>query len=361
MKKMLRITLLSLPALFSLLSSCAQAGNKDKATPVSVEALLKTEEKYYAGSSIKIPAGWKILQAGNCSDLSFISWDPAQPGKQIFFYGMAPMFYLSAQQKQVDNNYVRMGGMRTPLIGQPVIAPLTPENFIRNFYLFTEMPQAQTAQKLPELYNVEIISVVPQPSHMPGFPATAAMVRALFTDKHKQSLSEGLFLVTVLPFKIAEYGPGANLGLAFSFTGITAPFNQLEPLLPSLNNCLQSFTLDQSYVNNCIQASNEFTKGALKAGRTLSESSSTLTKTWENRSRVDDIASQKRSDAMMGRQRLYDPQTKTVYEVDNTFTDKYRTAPEKYNYKNLQQLPPDDATLWKKPMVNGADHIKRVN
>ena len=124
---------------------------------------------------------------------------------------------------------------------------------------------------------------------------------------------------------------------------------------------MQSFTMSQSYVDNCIRQSNKTTEGILRAGRTLSEASGNITKAWQNKSRTEDIISQKRSDAMMGRQRLYDPQTKTVYEVDNTFTDKYKMDPGKYNLRNLQQLPPDDYNLWKTPMVQGADHIKRIN
>jgi len=363
MKKFQKLVILTLPVLFSFFSSCGQIADKNnnKVMVPSISVPTTTEEKQFEGGSVKIPGGWKIFQTGSCSEMSFISWDPTHPGRQFFYYGVGGFFYLTAQQRQMDDNYVAMGGMRTPLNGKPVINPLTPENFIRSFYLLADPSQAQMGQKIPEMYNVQVVSVTPQPSGMPNAPATAALVRALFTNRNNTQLSEGIFLVTVVPMYLSNYGPGASFGIAYSFMGITAPFNELEALLPSLNKCMESFALDQSYVNNCMRISDARTAATLKAGKTLSEASGNMAKAWQNRARSEDIISQKRSDAMMGRERLYDPQTKTVYEVDNTFIDKYKMEPGKFNYSNLQRLPPGDVNLWKQPLVNGADHIKRIN
>jgi hypothetical protein len=341
-------------------TACSQTADKTAAPVVKIPATM--EQKQFNGFSITIPSGWEFSQGGNCSDLGFISWDPAHPDRQFFYHGMGGYFYLNTQQKQVDDNYVAMGGIRSPLIGKPVVNPVTPENFISNFYKLGNMPDISLGrQKIPELYNVQVISSEQRPSQMPGTQAVAALVRAVFTDRNKTKTSEGIFLVTVMPFQMANWGPGASFGAAFSFMGITAPLNELEALLPVLTNCMQSFDIDPSYAQNCMQMADRFTQVVIQRGKTLSESSGSIMKSWENRSRTHDIISQKRSDAMMGRERLYDPQTKTVYQIDNTFLDRYRSEPGKYNLNNLQKLPADDYTLWKQPALNGADHIRRVN
>jgi hypothetical protein len=341
-------------------SSCGQMANKTEMPVVKIPTT--TEQKRFNGFSVTIPSGWQLSTGGNCSDLGFISWDPEHSDRQFFCHGTGGIFYLSTQQKQVDDNYVAMGGIRSPLIGKPVIDPVTPENFISNFYKLGNMPDISFGrQKIPELYNVQIISSEQRPSQMPGTAAASALVRAVFTDRNKTKANEGIFLVTVLPFHFATWGPGASVGIAVSFMGITAPLNELETVLPVLTKCMQAFDIDQSYTQNCMAASDRVTALTIQRGKTLSEASGSIMTSWENRSHSHDIISQRRSDAMMGRERLYDPQTKTVYQIDNTFLDRYRTEPGKYNLNNLQKLPADDYTLWKQPTLNGADHIRRVN
>jgi hypothetical protein len=358
-----RITWL-LPVLCIAIHSCEQPSQKQNGKTAAAAAVnpATMETKQFPGGSLKVPAGWAFQQAGSCTEMSFISWDPQHPGRQFFLYGTGGIFYLDQRQKQVDDYYVAMGGMRTPLTGKPVIYPSTPDNFIRNFYRFLDLPEVRMGNsRLPELYRVQVVSVVPQYSGMPNTPATAALVRALFTDRLGQNLNEGLFLVTIMPYYLnPNGGPGASLGVAYSFMGITAPFNELDKLLPALSSCMSSFNLDPGYVNNCMQDANARTVSVLRAGKALSQTSDNIMKSWENRNRTEDIISQKRSDAILGRQRLYDPSTKEVYQVDNNFIDTYRLHPDKYNLSNLQTLPADNYQLWTQPLLNGAERIRQV-
>ncbi len=347
-------------AVFTAIGCSGQTAPKTQQAQRQAEIIpASTEKKMFYGFSVNIPTGWQLFQSGSCSELSFISWDPNHQERQFFYYGTAGICYMSFQQKQVDDNYVRMGGMRSPLIGSPVISPFTPENFVMNYHLFAERNQGgQYGQKTPEMYNVQIISVNRQPAGMP-YPASAAMIRAIYTNRNKTMVSEGLFLVTVMPYQLTAYGPGSSLGVIYSFMGITAALGQLDNSLTPLSNCISSLTIDQNYVNNCMQNANRATQTVLEQGKMLSQSSDNMIKGWQARSRTDDIISQKRSDAILGRERLYDPVTKQVYNVDNTFTDKYLTDPQKYNLPNLQRLPANDYNLWNQPTMNGAEHIVR--
>ncbi len=364
MKTLSRLLTACLPLTLSFFYSCGQGtGNTKNGTPVVATVTTVTENKQFNGYSINVPKGWAMSQGGDCTNLSFISWDPARPERQFFYYGIGGIFYLSEQQKNIDNNYVNMGGMRTPLIGQPVISPVSPENYLKNFYrLLHQQNLFPILQKIPELYNVQIVSATVQPAAIQANGAVAALIRAVFTDRNKTKVSEGLFLVTTMPFIVHyNYGPGANFGIAYSFMGITAPLNELETVLPPLEKCMAAFNVEDGYAQTCIRKSNDVRDGILQAGRTLSQSSSTIMQTWENRNRSQDISSQRFSDGIMGRERLFDPQTKTVYTIDNMFLEKYRSEPGKYNYSNLQKLPADDYNLWRQAPLQGSEHIRRIN
>lgn len=54
-----------------------------------------------------------------------------------------------------------------------------------------------------------------------------------------------------------------------------------------------------------------------------SSSSDLIMEAWESRNKSEDIISQKRSDATLGRERLYDTTTNEIYIADAGFTEKY--------------------------------------
>ncbi|MBE9569079.1 MAG: hypothetical protein IMF11_00495, partial [Proteobacteria bacterium] len=113
-----------------------------------------------------------------------------------------------------------------------------------------------------------------------------------------------------------------------------------------------------SYVNSCLAQQANTYAGILKAGKTLSETSDIIMQGWENRNKVDDVLSEKRSDAILGRERLYDPNTGEVYEFENGFYDKYQLDQNRYEMNNLQPLPDDNHDLWTKPMLDGYKHLR---
>ena len=78
---------------------------------------------------------------------------------------------------------------------------------------------------------------------------------------------------------------------------------------------------------------------------------------WQRRNRSDDIMAAKRSDAILSRERLYDPGSGKVYEFENGFYDKYKLNPQQYRLNNLQQLPNDHHDLWTAPTLDGPRHL----
>jgi hypothetical protein len=301
--------------------------------------------------SISKPEGWEVITAGNCATFAFVIRDPDDGRRQIFHFGEVGPLYMSEQQRSIDYRYMKMGGYPVEWIEMPSIDPLTPSNFLRHFQDVAGTRIAQGFMpRLPHLSALQVISTAPCPSPIPG--GTTELVRGLFADDKR--LAEGLFVVTVVPMVPSNGGPGGGLAYAFLFSGVTAPKDEFAALEPVLAKCLASYKLSRTYVSDCMRQQAMAYDGILRAGRTLAEASDVITDGWEARSRVQDILSEKTSDAILGRERLYDPETGEVYEFENGFYDHYDISRESYRVTNLQRLPDDAYNLWMAPTLNGA-------
>jgi hypothetical protein len=328
---------------------CADAGQEARTKTLSLENF---DGGFF---SIDKPKGWELITAGSCATFAFLARDPSAPSKQIFYFGEVGPVYMSEQQRQIDYQYMSMGGYPSNWIDMPAVNPLTPSNFLAQFHLIAQSRIAQGFMpQCPRLENFQVISAVKQPSQING--ATTELVRALFTQGG--NLGEGLFLVTVASLLPFTGSPGGGLGSGFCLIGITAPKVEFRALEAALIKSVESFTINQSYVNNCLAQQANTYAGILKAGKTLSEASDIIMQGWENRNRVDDVLSEKRSDATLGKERLYDPNTGEVYAFENGFYDKYLPEQSKYEMNNLQRLSDDNYELWMKPPLDGYKHLK---
>ena len=316
---------------------------------------LKLESFNGGFFSIDKPRGWKVITAGECAGFAFLIRDPSEPLRQTFYFGEVGPIYLSEQQRQIDHQYMNMGGYPVTWIDMPVVNPLTPDNFLAQFHLVARSQVAQNFMpQCPRLENVQIISKVKQPSPVSG--GSTELVRALFT--RGGNVGEGLFLVTVAPVLPFTGGPGGGLGYGFSIIGITAPKREFRNIENVLVKSVGSYTISQSYVNNCLAQQANTYAGILKAGKSLSETSDIIMQGWENRNRVDDVLAEKRSDVILGKERLYDPNTGEVYEFENGFYDKYQLDQNKYEMNNLQPLPDDNNDLWMEAPLDGYRHLR---
>ncbi len=305
--------------------------------------------------SIEKPNGWNIITAGNCGGFAFLIRDPSEPLKQVFYFGQVGPVYMVEQQKQIDYQYVNMGGYPVDWLDMPVVNPLTPGNFLSQFHLIAQSRIAQSFMpQCPRLSQVKIVSTQSQPCPMPG--GTTELIRALFLEGGK--LGEGLFLITVVPVLPFNGSPGGGLAYGFMMTGITAPKTEFENVQNTLLKSIKSFTVSQSYVSNCMSQQNSTYAGILKAGKTLSETSDIIMQGWESRNKVHDVLAEKGSDAILGRERLYDPSSGEVYDFENGFYGKYNLDRDRYEMSDLQLLPDDNHQLWMKAPLDGDKNLR---
>lgn len=313
-------------------------------------------EKFDGGFfSMSKPEGWRVITAGACGNFAFLIQDPSEPLQQIFYFGEVGPVYMSQQQKQIDAQYMKTSGYPVPWIDMPVVSPLTPSNFLTQFHLIAQSQIAQNFMpQCPTLENLQIISAVPQQSPIDG--GGTELIRALFTEGG--NLGEGLFLVTVAPFMPFMGGPGGSSAYGLLITGITAPKREFRDIENILVKSVESFTMSEFYVSNCVRQQASTYAGILKAGKTLSEASDIIMQGWEGRNRSDDIMAEKRSDAILGKERLYDPQSGEVFEFENGFYDRYNLEKNRYEMNNLQPLPHDGYNLWMEEPLDGYTHLR---
>ena len=324
-------------------------------TQVASAADLKLENFNGGHFSINKPAGWQVTTAGSCASFAFVVRDPSQLLRQVFSFGEVGPVYLSEYQQQIDYQYMNMGGHPVPWIDMPVVAPLSPSNFLQQFHLIagTEVARSFMPQ-CPQLEKLQIVSATPRPCAISG--GSTELIRALFL-KNGQA-GEGLFLVTVIPLLPETGNPGSGIGYGVNVIGVTAPQKEFREVEKTLVASIGSFSIDQAYVSQCLAQQAATYAGIMKAGKTLSEASDIIAQGWENRNKSDDIIAEKRSDAILGNERVYDPDTGEVYEVQNGFYDNYDLDRNQYEMSNLQRLPNDSYELWTQAPMNGDQHIR---
>jgi len=341
---------------------CCSAGQSENSGKCDNKSTARQDRyapeyvKYDGGTfSVDMPKGWKIQTAGACSDLAFVIRDPQDGLRQIFYFGVAGPVYLHEQQKLLDYQYMAAGGYQIEWYEMPVVNPLTPENFLKNFHLIAQSNIAQRFMpNSPRLEDLQIISSQPAPCHIPG--GNTCLIRAIFLERGKAG--EGLFLVTAASMLPMNGNPGSGIGFGMMVTGITAPlaeFNQLQPLLLK---SIESFSIEQSYIQSCMQQSDAAFGGILEAGKMLSETSDLLMQSWEKRNKSEDIIAAKRSDAMLGKERLYNPETGEVYMFQNGFYDKYNLHRNEYEMNGLEPLPENNYELWNRAVLDGEAHLR---
>ena len=88
---------------FALLS-LAGCGGDSPGNPDNPGAL--PFEHFDAGFfALDKPRGWDLVTAGSCTEFAFLVQDPAEPRRQIFYFGSVGPVYLNAQQKALDRNH----------------------------------------------------------------------------------------------------------------------------------------------------------------------------------------------------------------------------------------------------------------
>lgn len=320
--------------------------NMTAVTPISMEL------EYYDGSffSMQIPKGWTIDYTGEYENFGFRLYDPADPGRQIFFYGNMSPFLKSVDGKQAWASYIAGGGFAQSQVyaDAPVLSPATTEQF---FYTFNEFAALANNyginHSFPYFSDLEIVESMTRNSPAASISEDDSIVRGLFTQNGVPY--EGLFAASVVDAMSSYmYNVDAGYYTVYLVTGITAPADEFYLYEDILAQSLASFQFAESYVQNGVNQNGWETNAALQIAQTLSEAYDSYNQAWSNRQVVNDVLSQKRSDATLSYDRLYDTVTGDVYRAEVGFFDEYDIHREEYANPNLQMVPEDGYELYNK-------------
>lgn len=314
---------------------------------VPTAAVLETRLHNAGPFTIQLPVGWKLISRGEGSTLAFLARDPRNPLRQVFFFGLINPLYADPRQPAVDLRYMRGRGYPVAHYGNPVIAPVTAENFLSQWSAVMRAPMAQRFMpEAPHLNGINLIWSVPAPRVLPM--GSTKLMRAFFVQDRQ--LGEGLFSATVYQTCPFTGAPGGGKCAAAWFTGITAPKRELAALQADLTRVIQSFRVDPRYARRYVNS-------LVRSGPMLSDTSDMIMNGWLQRNKRLDIVAEKRSDAILGSERVYDPTTRQVYEFGNGFYEQYRLKRHQYQMSNLQPLPDKDHALWTAAPLNGPKQL----
>jgi hypothetical protein len=305
--------------------------------------------------SIDKPKGWTIVTSGRCTTFALLAYDPANPMRQIYYFGSVGPVYMSQAQKDIDEDYMSQpGAYPIPWADAPVVDPFTPENYLAHWPQIADMAAATAfMSRFPKLRELKVVAVDPQDNMLPG--GSSAILRGLYAQDG--AVGEGMFLVTVVPFSPFSGMPAGGTGFGYFICGATMPKGEFPDAIDRLVASLNSFTITQGYVQDCLDESAQIWGAVAEAGRTLSEASDILWEGWQGRSHTEDITAEQWTDGYRGVERVYDPDTGEVYEFASGWYDYYDIHRGEYDMSGLQPLPDDAWDLWMTAPLDGTQHF----
>jgi hypothetical protein len=304
------------------------------------------------GWSIRKPTGWTVRAAGDCAILGVVLRDPAEPLRQIFYFGSIGPVYLRAGQRAVDQRYVQQGGFPIDWVDSPEIDPFTPEHFVAHWPDIARMALARSYMSdFPALPGLRIAGSVPLPNVMAG--ATTAQARAVFAEGAR--VGEAMLVASVVPYSNLLTGPATGWGYGHFVCAVTSPKGKLDAELARAVRSLDTFTVTDAFVTRCLADSKRAWSAVAQAGQTLREASDILWDGWVARSKSSDVSAESYTDAFRGVERVYDPDTGTVYEVPNGWYAAYDLDRGSHAQGDLQLLQTSDPwELWMKAVLDGS-------
>lgn len=265
--------------------------------------------------SMKIPKGWTVgVAKADYIHYTFMAYDPSNPDYKIFF-NMKTEGYLKTQN--MKNMYATYYP-NSPFAKLPVINPQTTEAFYRVFTPAIAFNQSILPFRTPVIKNFTPVQKLG--NNITG----GSILRATYLNEAGKTI-EGVFTATIKEVAL----PPVVLLNVYNTIFFTAPANELVNWLPVLNTCVNSIKFSENFIKGYYREQGQVVANANAVQAICNQTSNIITSGWNARQKTYDILSQKRSDATMGYERVYDTDTGEIYKAPNGFTDhdwhgKYR-------------------------------------
>ena len=291
--------------------------------------------------TMEIPKGWEYkVNPGNLG-FGLVVFDPAVPERRIFYYYEFNPFMKSQGARDFFRQYYGSGS----LFGAcPVLETGKVEEFYQKWNEYGDFLGSQGFPGvLDRFQTLEIVERHPLDNYLKDYALDSAVLRTRHTLAGSAVPLEGLFSASVVS-NGSYYQGGLDLAplMVYNATGIMAPAHEFPAIRAVLEASLRTFAFSQSYLQRYLQDNEAATQTILENARTMAAAADSYNRAWEGRQKVNDALSQKRSDATLGYDRLYDEDTGEIYRAPVGWYDQYDIHREEYERPQLYKVEDDD-------------------
>lgn len=258
--------------------------------------------------SMQIPKGWVVGVANtDFVHYTFMVYNPKNPDYRIFF-NMKSEGYLKTQQMK---SFYQRYNANAPFAKLPVITPQTTEGFYKIFTQAFALEQNIIPFKVPVIKNFKSIQTL-------GKNVTGGtIVRAKYQNEQGKT-AEGVFTATIKEFNM----PPVVALTVYNNVFFTVPENELVDWMPVLNHSLSTIRFSNNFINGFYQQQGQIVQNANAIASICSQTSDIITSGWNQRQKTYDILSQKKSDEIMGYDRVRNTETGEIYKAELGFMDR---------------------------------------
>lgn len=292
--------------------------------------------------SLKLPVGWMIQTMGQYNSFGFRAWNPDNSDYEIFYYGTLDCFNKSSAAKSWNQS---MAGFGFPYNLYGDVPVVSQNNAADLFYVWNDFASVVAKYSgtaypagfsFPQLNDFAVIESLPINTYFSNIATDEALVRGSFRSSRGTNCY-GKFCASL--YSVGTYymnGVDMLPLSALSVSGVLAPQDSFVEVEQVLSDAVYSLNFTDSYVTEAQNYIKQTAEGYMAANAALQATYDSYNAAWSARQTSYDIISQKNSDAALGYDRLYDPDTGKVYRAEQGFYDNYNTNRDQYSNSNLQ-------------------------
>lgn len=290
--------------------------NKKVSITPSANKTIKYETYNNGLVSMQIPKGWKVdAPSVGYASYTFKVYNPSNPDYKFLFCIKLTGFLKSegARAKFAELYPSSLYGKIS------AVEPQTTEAFYKVWSNNAKLAN-DTQIKYDYFPCLNEFTVV---ENLGKLQIGGDVLRATFKNEDGK-LMQGLFTASVTSSgSYYMYGYDlAPLDVYHTFM-MMAPDEDFVNYQEIYDYCIGTITFSDSFVKGFMQESNTTVAVVQANAKIYDQMSDMIMDSWEKRNNSYDIISQKRSDATLGYERVYDTETGDVYKAYNGFTDKY--------------------------------------
>ena len=278
---------------------------------------MQYEEFNNGNIKMQIPKGWKLEVPTKVtySGYSFKVYNPQDKNYTFMFsLGLSGFLKSEAARKKWASLYP------SSVYGQlAAIEPRTTEQFYKVWNTTAKVGNKMINQEFfVYLNDFEVIE------NLGKTELGGDVIRGKFVNDKKETL-QGLFTASIFDAG-SYYMYGLDLAPLNSYHNIImyAPDVEFNNWQSIYDHCLSTIEFTDAFMSGFAKEQQSQVATVQANAKIYDEISDMIMDSWNKRNNSYDVISQKRSDATLGYERVYDRDTGDVYKAYNGFTDNYK-------------------------------------